>query len=88
MKIFEVKGYLNYNGVCETVTAKTQKDALIQVLINNGIAFNKVLKMTATENQKLLDKDIQPYTWIDFIVSNVDAEFSMTGTGNWHVFTE
>lgn len=71
---------------CEVVQAKTQKEALEQVLAKNNIKYNGLLKLTTAENKKLLDDCIEPYTWIDFIVSNLDAEFSLTGTGNWHIF--
>lgn len=86
MKNFEVTGYFKYKDICEVVQAKTQKEALQLVLRNHNIAYSSLLKMTSAENKKLLDACIEPYTWIDFIVSNLDAEFSLTGTGSWHVF--
>lgn len=86
MKNFEVTGYFKYNGICDTVQAKTQKEALQLVLRNHNIAYKNLLKLTTSGNKKLLDACIEPYTWIDFTVANVDAEFSLTGTGNWHVY--
>lgn len=86
MKNFEVSGYFKYTGICEVVQAKTQKEALEKVLANNNIKYDGLLKLTTAENKKLLDACIEPYTWVDFIVSNLDAEFSLTGTGSWHVF--
>lgn len=85
MKNFEVTGYFKYNGICEVVRAKTQKEALQLVLRNHNIVYKNLLKLTTSENKKLLDACIEPYTWIDFTVVNVDAEFSLTGTGNWHI---
>lgn len=85
MKNFEVTGYFKYNGICEVVKAKTQKEALQLVLRNHNIAYKNLLKLTNSENKKLLDACIESYTWIDFTVANVDAEFSLTGTGNWHI---
>lgn len=85
MKNFEVTGYFKYNGICEVVRAKTQKEALQLVLRSHNITYKNLLKLTTSENKKLLDADIEPYTWIDFTVANVDAEFSLTGTGNWHI---
>lgn len=85
MKNFEVTGYFKYNGICDTVQAKTQKEALQLVLRNHNISYSSLLKMTSAENKKLLDIGIEPYTWIDFTVANVDVDFSLTGTGNWHI---
>lgn len=85
MKNFEVTGYFKYNGICEVVKAKTQKEALQLVLRSHNITYKNLLKLTTSENKKLLDAGIEPYTWIDFTVANVDAEFSLTGTGNWHI---
>lgn len=85
MKNFEVTGYFKYNGICEVVRAKTQKEALQLVLRSHNITYKNLLKLTTSENKKLLDAGIEPYTWIDFTVANVDAEFSLTGTGNWHI---
>ena len=87
MKNFEVQGYFKYAGIFEVVQAKTQKEAIEQVLTKNNIKYSGLLKMTSAENKKLLDACIEPYTWIDFTVANVDAEFSLTGTGNWHVYS-
>lgn len=85
MKNFEVTGYFKYNGICEVVQAKTQKEAIEQVLAKSNIKYSGLLKLTSAENKKLLDACIEPYTWIDFTVTNADAEFSFSGTGNWHV---
>lgn len=85
MKNFKIEGYFKYSGICETINANSQKEALEQVLIRHCIKYDKLLKMTTKENEKLIAKGIEPYTWIDFTVSNVDAKFSMTGTGNWHI---
>lgn len=85
MKNFEVTGYFKYDGICEVVRAKTQKEALQLVLRSHNITYKNLLKLTTSENKKLLDAGIEPYTWIDFTVANVDAEFSLTGTGNWHI---
>lgn len=85
MKNFEVQGYFKYAGIFEVVQAKTQKEALQLVLRNHNIAYKNLLKLTTSENKKLLDACIEPYTWIDFTVTNADNEFSFSGTGNWHI---
>lgn len=85
MKCFEVTGYLKYKNIHATVHAENQKDALKQVLANNNISYSKVLKLTAAENEKLLDDGIVPFTYIDFTVENPDSWFSPNSTGNWHV---
>lgn len=85
MKNFEVQGYFKYADIFEVVQAKTQKEAIKQVLTKNNIKYSGLLKMTSAENKKLLDACIEPYTWIDFTVTNADNEFSFSGTGNWHI---
>lgn len=85
MKNFEVQGYFKYAVIFEVIQAKTQKEAIEQVLTKNNIKYSGLLKMTSAENKKLLDACIEPYTWIDFTVTNADTEFSFSGTGNWHV---
>lgn len=85
MKCFDVTGYLKYKNIHTTVHAEDQKNALIQVLASNNIPYSNILKLTAAENEKLLDQGIVPFTYIDFTVANSDSWFSPTGTGNWHI---
>lgn len=85
MKNFEVVGYFKYANISDTVLAHSQKDALIQVLKKYNIEYKDLLKMTVTENQKCLDAGIQPYTMIDFVVTNTAVTNPINAVGNWHI---
>lgn len=41
--------------------------------------------MTVAENQKCLDSGVNPYTMIDFTVTNTVATNPINATGNWYV---
>lgn len=41
--------------------------------------------MTVAENQKCLDAGIQPYTMIDFVVTNTAVTNPINAVGNWHI---
>lgn len=85
MKNFEVVGYFKYANISDTVQANSQKEALTQVLTKYSIEYKDLLKMTVTENQKCLDAGIQPYTMIDFIVTNTAVTNPINAAGSWHV---
>lgn len=85
MKNFEVVGYFKYANISDTVQANSQKEALTQVLSKYNIEYKDLLKMTVAENQKCLDAGIQPYTMIDFIVTNTAVTNPINAAGSWHV---
>ena len=49
------------------------------------IEYKDLLKMTVAENQKCLDAGIQPYTMIDFVVTNTAVTNPINAVGNWHI---
>lgn len=85
MKNFEVVGYFKYANISDTVQANSQKEALTQVLTKYSIEYKDLLKMTVAENQKCLDDGIQPYTMIDFIVTNTAVTNPINAARSWHV---
>lgn len=85
MKNFEVIGYFKYANIRDIVSANSQKEALTQVLTKYSIEYKDLLKMTVSENQKCLDAGIQPYTMIDFVVTNTAVTNPINAVGNWHV---
>lgn len=85
MKNFKIAGYFKYANIRDTVQAASQKDALKQVLTKYSIEYKDLLKMTVAENQKCLDSGVNPYTMIDFTVTNTVATNPINATGNWHV---
>ena len=85
MKNFEIAGYFKYANIRDIVSAASQKDALTQVLTKHHIEYKDVLKMTASENQKCLDSGVNPYTLIDFTVTNTGAVNPINAAGNWHI---
>lgn len=85
MKNFEVVGYFKYANISDTVQANSQKEALTQVLSKYNIEYKDLSKMTVSENQKCLDAGIQPYTMIDFVVTNTAVTNPINAVGNWHI---
>lgn len=85
MKNFEIVGYFKYANIRDTVLAHSQKDALTQVLVKYSIEYKDLLKMTVAENQKCLDSGVNPYTMIDFTVTNTASMNPINAVGNWHV---
>ena len=84
---FEVVGYNKYRGHIVEVESSSQKGALTMALKGLGIYNNsmKLVKLTNKENQKCLDKGIDPSLMIDFTVENLDSENPMVSIGNWHI---
>ena len=84
---FQVVGYNNYFGKSIEVESSSQKSALTIALKEFGLYSNGITlrKMTTKENQKCLDKGIEPSLMIDFTVENLDSENPMVSIGNWHI---
>lgn len=86
MKQYKIEGYGKYKGfTAYYMTNGSAKEALEFILDKNGISYNKIVKLTNKENKELLDKGIEPYTKIDFVVENIKSTNKIISIGNYSI---